>query len=300
MLGYSPRAQASAGIAAGAVATAGSHLNVRSAPSTGSAVLTSLPNGSYVTLSGKSGNWWRVRYSATGYGYCHGDYIRSVSATSAAVTTAGGMLNVRSGAGTSHSRIAGLYNGESVMVLSSSGGWSRILFHGSRTGYVSAQYLSGGMGSISLNVPYYKQTDSRWADVPIGSSGKTMAQIGCATTAIAMMESYRTGTVIYPHTIATRLRYTTDGSVYWPEHYTAVTDGTNYLAEIYKQLQLGKPVLFGARNSYGKQHWVVITGFVGGSLSTANFTVQDPGSSTRTNLQHFLSAYPRFYKYFRY
>jgi hypothetical protein len=65
-------------------------------------------------------------------------------------------------------------------------------------------------------------------------------------------------------------------------------------------LKQGKPVLLGAKNVYGSQHWVVITGFAGGSLTAANFTIHDPGSNSRTSLQQFLNVYPNFYKYFYY
>ena len=59
-------------------------------------------------------------------------------------------------------------------------------------------------------------------------------------------------------------------------------------------------MLLGAKNIHGGQHWVVITGFDGGALSPSGFTILDPGSSSRTNLQQFLNAYPTFYKYFHY
>jgi hypothetical protein len=154
---------------------------------------------------------------------------------------------------------------------------------------------------ISLNVPSFKQTDTRWANVKIGASGKTMADIGCATTAIAMVESYRTGSAIYPNEMAKKLTYTSSGSVYWPSHYTVVTTSAGYLEKIYNQLKSGKTVLFGAKKSSGGQHWVVITGFKGGSsLTTDGFTINDPGSNTRTTLKQFLSAYLKFYKYFTY
>ncbi len=288
---------------AGIVSTSSGKLNVRSSASTGAAVVATLNKGSYVTLISKSGSWWQVEYSKGRYGYCHADYITSASSSTAAVQTNSGSLNVRSGAGTSYARTGSLAKGEVVIVLSTSGGWSRILYHGSKTGYVSAKYLStsSAYGAVALNVPNFKQTDSRWSYVKIGSSGKTMAQIGCATTAIAMMESYRTGTTIYPDTMSKKLSYTASGSVYWPSNYTTVTSSSGYLSGIYQQLKQGKPVLFGAKNSSGKQHWVVITGFTGGSsLTASNFTINDPGTTSRTNLQQFLNAYPTFYKYFYY
>jgi hypothetical protein len=146
-----------------------------------------------------------------------------------------------------------------------------------------------------------KQMDSRWADTIVGTSGKTMAQIGCATTAIAMVEAHRTGKTVYPDVMTTQLRYTPSGSVYWPPHYTTVTDTSDYLNSVYKLLKQGKPILFGATNQYGSQHWVVITGFEGGTtLKASAFTIQDPGSYSRFNLQQFLAEYPNVYKYFYY
>lgn len=288
---------------AGAVTTASGPLNVRAGASAAASVVSTLKKGSYITLLSKSGSWWKVEYGNKQYGYCHADYITIVQGSPAVVATQSGPLNVRSGAGTSYSRVASLPKGETVLLLTSAGAWSRILYHGTKTGYVSSQYLSGGstgLGAISLKVPSFKQNDSRWAGVKIGASGKTMAQIGCATTAIAMMESYRTGTTVYPDAMTKKLKYTSTGSVYWPSHFVVVTNSNGYLNNIYEQIKQGKPVLFGAKKSSGSQHWVVISGFTGGSLIPENFTILDPGSNSRVNLQQFLNVYPNFYKYFHY
>lgn len=291
----------------GVISTSGGRLNVRAQASAGSAVVTTLNKGSYVTLISKSGSWWKVEYDKDKYGYCHSDYVTAVSGVPATIKTQSGSLNVRSGPGTSYTKAGSLSKGETVIAFSTVGGWSHILYHGTKTGYVSAQYLWGSPSgtsaypAISLSVPSFKQTDSRWANTLIGQSGKTMAQIGCATTGIAMLESYRTGKTIYPDTMAKQLQYTSSGSVYWPSHFVTVTEASGYLSSIYNLLKQGKPVLFGAKNAYGSQHWVVITGYTGGStLSAAGFTILDPGSNSRTNLQQFLSAYPTFYKYFYY
>ena len=150
-----------------------------------------------------------------------------------------------------------------------------------------------------MNVPNYKQTDSRWANTLIGSSGKTISQIGCATTAVAMMESYRQGRTIYPDEMSRKLTYSSSGDLYWPSDYHVVTSSTNYLQGIYNQLSKGKPVLFGAKKSNGSQHWVVITGFTGGGSSSASsFTVNDPVptlariySNCSTNILCFISIF---------
>lgn len=286
---------------AGAVTTSSGTLNVRSRASSGASVVATLKKGSYITLISKSGSWWKVEYAKGQYGYCHSDYITIVEGTPVTVTTRSGSLNVRSGPGASYAKTASLIKGEVVIFLKTSSGWSRVLYHGTKTGYVSAQYLSNYYGAVSLSVPNFKQTDQRWANTVISDTGKTMAQIGCATTAIAMMESTRTGRTIYPDVMADRLNFTASGNVYWPSDYKAVTNGSGLLNGIYNTLKQGKPVLIGCRDAYGKQHWVVITGFTGGTnLTASDFTIHDPGTWSRTNLQQFMNLFPTFYKYFYY
>ena len=233
-----PGAQAAANIKAGAVTTAGGSLNVRTQPSTASPTAASptaasLKKGSYLTLHSRSGDWWKVEYDKGRFGYCHANYITVVQGTAVSVNIRSGSLNVRSGPGTQYGKAASLYAGEPVLLLSTSGGWSRILYHGTKTGYVSSQYLSGYYSPVSLSVPNFKQTDSRWADKMVGDSGKPFSQIGCATTAVAMMESARQGRTIYPDVMSQQLRYTPSGDLYWPSHYIASTDPTGYLERIY-------------------------------------------------------------------
>ena len=289
---------------AGIVATSSGRLNVRSGKSTGSSIVSALQKGSYVTLLSRSGDWWQVEYDDGRYGYAHADYIKETAGAPAVVQTQSGNLNVRSGAGTHHGILDRLPKGETVVVLSESGGWSRVLFDGVRTGYVSSQYLKKTAPAykyapVSLSLPSFKQTDPRWADVIIGSSGKPISRIGCTTTAIAMMESYRTGRIIYPDAMSKKLSYTSAGDLYWPSDYQVVFSAD--LEGVYNQLKAGKPVLYGAKTASGKQHWVVITGYTGGNtLTPASFTVNDPGSSYRVNLQQLLNDYPVFYKYFYY
>ena len=291
---------------AGIVSISSGVLNVRKSASTSSTVVATLLRNSYITLISRSGDWYYVEYADDKYGYCHSDYIKLDSGKTATVKTQSTSLNVRSGAGTNYAVKDSVPKGEIVIILSTTNSWSKILYNGTKTGYVSSQYLSTNTTSanypkISLSVPSFKQTDSRWANVKIGSSGKTIAQIGCVTTAIAMMESYRTSTTIYPDAMSKKLSYSSTGNVYWPSHFKAVTSSSGYLSKIHQKLKEGKPVLFGAKKSSGTQHWVVITGYSGGNTLTASgFTINDPGSKSRTNLQHLLNEYPTFYKYFYY
>ena len=294
----------------GKVTTASTSLNVRKSASTSSGIVTTLKRNSQVTLINKSGNFWYVKYSASGYGYCSADYITVTSKDVKTVKTTSGNLNVRSAASTSGTILTTLKSGTKVPVISTSNGWSKILYNGTKTGYVSSSYLVSSASSntatsykaISLSgVPNFKQTDSRWANVTLGSSGQSIAKIGCATTAIAMLESKRTGTTIYPHNMAKKLSYTSGGAVYWPSYYTQITSSSGYLTKIYNLLQDGKPVIVGAKKSNGSQHYVVVTGVKAtNTLSTSSFYINDPGSSTRTTLNQFFSAYPNFYKMLHY
>lgn len=293
----------------GKVTTQSTSLNVRKSASTSSGIVTTLKRNSLITLINKSGNFWYVRYGTSGYGYCSADYITVTSTDVKTVKTTSGNLNVRSSASTSGTILTRLPSGTKVPVISTSNGWSKILYNGTKTGYVSSAYLVNNSTSntttykaISLSgIPNFKQTDSRWANVIIGNSGQSIAKIGCATTAIAMLESKRTNTTIYPHNMMKKLSYTSGGAVYWPSNYTQITSSSGYLTKIYNLLEQGKPVIVGAKNSNGGQHYVVVTGVKAtNTLTTSSFYINDPGSNTRTTLNQFFSAYPYFYKMLHY
>ena len=192
---------------AGVVSLSSGRLNVRKSASTGSTVLTSLSNGSYITLISLSGSWYYVEYADGKYGYCHKSYIKPDSGKTAIVNTNSTSLNVRSGAGTNYSVKDSVSKGDIVIILSTSNDWSKILYDGVKTGYVSGKYLktsqpaSTTYSAVSLNVPDFKQTDSRWANVIIGNSGKTIGKIGCATTAIAIIMGLACGSIMVRNTL---------------------------------------------------------------------------------------------------
>ena len=300
-----PKAQANTmPIGAGRVNTSSTSLNVRSAPSSTAIVKGKLNRNTYVTLLSKNGNYWYVRYGDNNYGYCHQDYIRQVSSKVRRVKTTSGNLRVRSGASTSFIVKDYLPSGEIVVIHSFDGDFAKIIYRGNRVGFAHKNYLATIATSspvkykaISLQVPDFKQTDPRWANVTLGSSGQSIGKIGCATTALAMTESYRTNTTIYPHTMAKKLSFTSGGAVYWPTNYEIITSSEGYLNKIYNELQNGKPVIVGAKKGNGSQHYVVVKGVVGGdTLTPSSFIINDPGSNSRTNLSEFLAVYPYFYK----
>ncbi len=289
---------------AGRISTSSGNLNVRSSATTASSIKTVLSKGSLVTVISRSGDFYYVKYATASYGYCHKNYIMNISESIGTVNTLWGKLNVRTGKGTSYSVKDKLSKGEGVIILEDNSSWCRILYHGNKTGYVSSSYLqknsSQQLKSVKLSVPDFKQTDPRWSYVTLGNSGKTIGKIGCATTCLSMIKSYRLGYYIYPDAMSKQLTYSSSGNLYWPGEYKVNLSKENYLKAFYDSLISGKPVLFGSKNSYGTQHWIVVTGFSGGELSAENFLINDPGSNSRVTLSQFISAYPNFYKYFTY
>ena len=281
--------------AAGTVTTSSGNLYVRSSP--GGNIISDLARGSNVAIVSEENGWYKVEYTSGSYGYSHADYITPINGSIyKQVKTSSGNLYVRSSpAGTV---INSLASGTKVAVISETNGWSKVVYNGNSTGYVSSAYLvnvnesQSKYRAISLKVPDYKQTDSRWANHKIGSTNYTIGYIGCTTTALAMTESYRTGTTIYPNKMEGKLTYNSSGALYWPSNYTTTTDFNNYLARIYSLLEQGKPVIVGAKKANGSQHWVVVTGVKAtDSLKPTDFIINDPGTSTRTNLGHFFSTY---------
>ncbi len=288
---------------AGRVTTATGSLNVRTAPSGGASVRATLPKGSYVSIVSQNGNYLYVQYNPTSFGYCHKDYIFLLSSAVRVVKTSSGNLRVRAAPSSTSAIIDHIPSGTYVTVHTADSTFAKIIYHGNKIGYVNRNYIvkpdsfTVNYKAISLNVPDFKQTDSRWSKVTLGSSGQTIGKIGCATTALAMTESYRTGTTIYPHTMAKKLSYTSGGAVYWPTNYNIVTSSDGYLQVIYNALQAGKPVIVGAKNKYGGQHYVVVTGVKAtDTLTSSSFYINDPGSNSRVTLNQFFNSYPNFYK----
>ena len=132
-----------------------SSLNFRTGPSTSYSIINVLMNGQKVEYISTSGSWLKVKYNGV-TGYVHGDYVtkgttdNSTSGTTKYVSASVG-LNVRSGAGTSYSKLGKLEYKEKVTVLSTSNGWSKINYNG-KTGYVDSSYLKSTVpGSTNDN-----------------------------------------------------------------------------------------------------------------------------------------------------
>lgn len=198
-------------------------------------------------------------------------------------------------AGDTAVKITGIYNGNTQILYKSSGKYYLGWIKGKWSLTLTKPKIITNK-TIKVSVPKYSQYDSRWKNVKLGKSPKTIGQVGCTTTCLAMSESYLTKTTIYPDKMSKKLKYTSGGALYWPSNYT-LKSSNNYLSEIYNQLKKGKPVLVGAKTSKGSQHWVIVTGYNGNGINKASsYTINDPGYSKKTNLQQHFDKYTKFYK----
>jgi hypothetical protein len=151
-------------------------------------------------------------------------------------------------------------------------------------GVVAPAALAGRMA-----VPVWKQSDSRWASLHLGSSSYTMSGSGCAVTACAMVAAYF-GSPKDPGGLCKALSsgggFTSGGAIYWQNVPPAAGGTISYvgrwdscsLTRINQELDGGYPVI--AQVSLkGSTHFVVLTGRNG-----STYYLNDPGYGDQTTL----------------
>ncbi len=132
----------------GAGTVTASALNMRSQPSTASSVVTCLPRGTVVAITGSADGWYQVSYKGQS-GYMSKDYVTyGVSGTGdfGTGTVTGTYVNVRSGPTTAYEAIGQANKGDTFSVTGVNGAFYQINYNG-RTAYVYSAYVSLGSGS---------------------------------------------------------------------------------------------------------------------------------------------------------
>ena len=159
---------------------------------------------------------------------------------------------------------------------------------------------------ISYAVPYYNQADPRWGSTYIGT--KTIAQVGCLVTALAMTQSYYTGTEILPDEMRYQLQFSNNSLLWAPviamgyeiESCSGLSTSA-FCQRLYTLLKEHGPVIVGADNVYGGSHYVVVTGCTNpdsSTLKTSDFTINDPGFTDRITLNQHLASYPTWFHFY--
>lgn len=217
-----------------------------------------------------------------------------------------GLLNIRTEPDADAAVVARISYGDAIQVFwREDSGYVRVRYQKPHTadvveGYCVIEELSETVpsdGRVFLDIPSYKQYDSRWGELPLGDSYETIASAGCATSCLAMSYSYLEGMATTPDSMADRLFYDEEGNLGFPKVYERNWD-TNYLELSLLQLREGIPVLIGGFTQDKHPHWVLITGYTGdgGELNASDFLIHDPASEERPTLAEFFRDYPIYNK----
>ena len=135
----------------------GSDVRMRSGPGTNYSILGVYNTGTEMTITGESGNWYKVSYGGKD-GYVSKDYMTTTKPSSGGSTSQTGYIKgndvrLRSGAGTSYSILGTYNNGTPLTITGTSGDWTAVTINGVK-GYVNSAYVSttkteGGNGGGS-------------------------------------------------------------------------------------------------------------------------------------------------------
>ncbi|WP_434282471.1 SH3 domain-containing protein [Clostridium botulinum] len=159
-------------------------LNVRSSANLSSNIIGSLKHGSSVSILGKTGSWYKIKYDSK-TAYVSSSYIsssndsNSSSDTSSNTSTSKGTvklsstnssLNLRENPSLSSKVLGGLSHGSSVDILDKTGSWYKVKY-GSKIGYVSSQFITT---SNSSNNSGSSVTDKRFGTVYLSDKYSTL------------------------------------------------------------------------------------------------------------------------------
>ena len=121
-------------------------LRLRDEANATSTILATASAGDTVVILGDAGNgWYKVDYN-TVEGYMSGEYL-TISAQAdvtigyGLVQAGGTTLNVRSGLGTSYSKVTSLNDNAVVTIVGINNGWYKIKTSSGAVGYVSSEYM---------------------------------------------------------------------------------------------------------------------------------------------------------------
>lgn len=132
-------------------------LNLRSGASTASAAITLIPDGSFLLVEERQGDWYKVVYNGA-EGYVHAGYV-SFSETldgtySAAGKVTGSDVRFRAGASTASGILGYVNTGDVLTITGVSGEWVRVKNSSGTEGYVHSQYVNCATGFVPASTVY--------------------------------------------------------------------------------------------------------------------------------------------------
>jgi uncharacterized protein YgiM (DUF1202 family) len=177
-------------------------LNVRENASTSSSVVTTLNNGTEVTVYSQENGWSKVKVNGK-VGFVSLKYltstktniIPSTQASTAKTTTkyinvSSGSLNLRKSASTSADIVTTIKQGTAVTVYSEENGWAKIIVSG-KEGYVSSKYITSTKPEKGFNTIVMKTT-TKYVNVNSGSLNLRNS----ATTSADIVTTIKKGTAV--------------------------------------------------------------------------------------------------------
>ena len=120
----------------------GSSVRLRSDDSTDSRILDTTNKNEVVVVLSKHGDWYKVIYDLK-EGYMHGDYLDVAKTENAELGYGrinGSSVNLRSGAGTSYSKVARGDKGDKAYIIGVKDGWYKVIFEDDIC-YIRSDYL---------------------------------------------------------------------------------------------------------------------------------------------------------------
>lgn len=127
-------------------------LNLRSAASTDSASKLLIPQGAFLIVEQKSGDWYKVFYNDYD-GYVHSEYV-SFSETldgtyNGTATVTGDNVRLRASASTDSQVVSYCNAGSGLSILGVSGNWLKVQTSDGKIGYISSDYVAFGTSDSS-------------------------------------------------------------------------------------------------------------------------------------------------------
>lgn len=169
----------------------GSSVRLRSEASTDSKIVATSNKGEVVAVISKHDDWYKVVYNLK-EGYMHSDYL-DVSTTGNAELgygkISGSAVNLRSGAGTSYSKVTLGNKGDQAYIVGIKDGWFKVIFNG-KICYIRSDYLDltevPYENKASAKSPkFFRGGNSTGVEVSasaLGSSGSTSSSTGSSTS----------------------------------------------------------------------------------------------------------------------
>ena len=133
----------------------GSSVRLRQGPGTDSTVITSTNKNDVVVVLDQVDDWYKVIYNLK-TGYMHSDYLVVTDSENVELGYGrinGSSVNLRSGAGTGHTKVTRGNTGDRAYILGVQDGWYRVIFDG-RICFIRSDYLD------LTEVPYENQASS--------------------------------------------------------------------------------------------------------------------------------------------